>query len=277
MRNNIFSFAETYWLQLSGTAMGTPAACTYATITYGHFENSTLLPAFKENLIFYRRYIDDVFGIWLPPTDNNNDTWENFKNTINSWGKLKWTIEEPTMQTHFLDLNISIQNSSIEFSTYQKPLNLYLYLPPTSAHPFSCLKGLIKGELNHYWRQNSVENFQELVTHFIKRLHQRGHSIETLSPIFAQSAKTLDLPVTVNDKNKNDNMLFIHWKHHPNGLQRSDIRQIYKQTLQPTDIHDNMVVVISRPKNLRDILTKTKLSLPDNSTIQDFITKLTNK
>jgi hypothetical protein len=51
MRNNIFSFGETYWLQLTGTAMGTPAACNYATITFGHYENSTLLPTFKENII----------------------------------------------------------------------------------------------------------------------------------------------------------------------------------------------------------------------------------
>jgi len=40
MNNNIFSFGSSYWLQLSGTAMGTPAACAYATISYGHFEIS---------------------------------------------------------------------------------------------------------------------------------------------------------------------------------------------------------------------------------------------
>jgi hypothetical protein len=35
MKNNIFRFADTYWLQLTGTAMGTPTACSYASITYG--------------------------------------------------------------------------------------------------------------------------------------------------------------------------------------------------------------------------------------------------
>ena len=44
MRNNIFSFTDSYWLQLCGTAMGTPVACAYATITYGHFEPETPKP-----------------------------------------------------------------------------------------------------------------------------------------------------------------------------------------------------------------------------------------
>jgi len=46
MTNNIFSFDDTYWLQLTGTAMGTPAACSYATITYGQHENSQIFPKF---------------------------------------------------------------------------------------------------------------------------------------------------------------------------------------------------------------------------------------
>jgi hypothetical protein len=43
MQNNIFSFANTFWLQLTGTAMGTPAACAYAMLTFGHYENSLIL------------------------------------------------------------------------------------------------------------------------------------------------------------------------------------------------------------------------------------------
>jgi hypothetical protein len=53
MKNNIFSFADSYWLQTSGTAMGTPTARTYATVTYGQFENTVLLPNFQVNLLYY--------------------------------------------------------------------------------------------------------------------------------------------------------------------------------------------------------------------------------
>jgi len=43
MQNKIFSFANTFWLQLTGTTMGTPAARAYATVTFGHYENSLIL------------------------------------------------------------------------------------------------------------------------------------------------------------------------------------------------------------------------------------------
>jgi len=143
MENNIFSFANTYWLQLAGTAMGTPAACNYATITFGNHENKEILPNFKRQLLYYRRYIDDVFGIWIPSTSPINDDaiWDGFKKKLNSWGSLKWKIEPPSYQVHFLDLNITLSRSKISTSTYQKEMNLYLYIPPKSAHPPSCFKG----------------------------------------------------------------------------------------------------------------------------------------
>jgi len=146
MRNNIFTFGEIYWSQQWGTAMRTPSACAYATLTYGHYENTSIIPIFQNNLLYYRHYINDVFGIWWPQ-ERPNLTWIDFKNKLNSWGTLKWSIEEPSTHTTFLDLNIDIKGPSVIFSTFQKPLNLYLYLPPLSAHPSSCLKGLITGEL----------------------------------------------------------------------------------------------------------------------------------
>ncbi len=51
MENNIFTFAGTHWLQLSGTAMGTPAACAYATSSFGQYENQYLLPTFQPHLL----------------------------------------------------------------------------------------------------------------------------------------------------------------------------------------------------------------------------------
>lgn len=278
MRNNMFSFGDTFWLQKTGTAMGTPSACAYATISYGHYENTNILPCFRNNLFYYRRYIDDVFGIWLPVRDQPENTWENFKRVLDGWGTLRWKIEEPSDHATFLDLNIHIKNSSVKFSTYQKPLNLYLYLPPLSAHPLSCLKGLIKGEMQRYWLQNSARDFEELVTNFIQRLHKRGHSIEHLSKLFHQAANSLDNAARISRVKDRDNgsTLFIHWPYHPNGLQNNAITKIYKETLEPHLSYNKAIIAISRPPNLKDTLTKATLSLPDGKTIQQQIATLNN-
>jgi len=154
MKNNVFTFGGSYWLQLLGIAMGTPAACAYATIAYGQHENSVILQKYGDNLLYFKYYIDDIFGIWLPPPTQKQATWESFKQDLSNWGTLSWVIENPSLETNFLDLNIRIIDSKIDSTTFQKPLNLYLYLPPNSAHPPSCFKGLITGELKRFWLQN---------------------------------------------------------------------------------------------------------------------------
>ena len=201
MRNNIFSFQDTYWLQTSGTAMGTPVACAYAMVTYGHYENSTILLNFKANLLYYRRYIDDIFGIWIPlSTKNNTERWEQFKNQLNSWVSLKWVIEEPTHNTNFLDLTLTISESKVITITFQKDMNLYLYIPAGSAHPPSCLKGLITGEMRRYWIQNNLSDFETILSKFIQRLSERGHNIKNLIPIFHNAAASLDSPITAKKR-----------------------------------------------------------------------------
>ena len=276
MENNIFTFANTYWWQLTGTAMGTPVACAYATVTFGQFENSVILNNFRNHLLFYKRYIDDIIGIWLPSDDNDSTTWNLFKETLNSWGNLKWIIEEPSKKTVFLDLEIQLQDSTISFKTYQKDMNLYLYIPPSSAHPPSCFKGLIMGEVRRYWLQNNPDDFQKILCKFIERLTERGHTVENIKPFLEQAALLLDTPKTNSTRNKNasDNTLYIHKAFHPNGLQRKDLRNLYQKILEPFLNFDKMTIAMSRPTNLRDVLTKASLTLPTDTDLSHLIKEL---
>jgi hypothetical protein len=252
------------------------AVCSTLAGTYklGQHENAVILPRFSANLLYFKRYIDDIFGIWLPAANESTDTWEEFKTTLNAWGSLRWVIEEPSSSTIFLDLKVQIQNSRIRFTTFQKPMNLYLYIPPSSAHPTSCLKGLIIGELRRYWLQNDPDTFQTILIKFITRLLHRGHDIANISPILLEGAHA------INKTNKSgatplhsqSKTLYLHWAYHPHGLQRKDIRRIFDNTLKPAlDCYDKMQIAISRPKNLREILTRAALELPDACSINDRI------
>ena len=65
MNNNYFTFGDSCWRQLRGTAMGTPVAPAFASLYVAHVED-TLLPEFSSHVIYYKRSIDDIFLLWSP-------------------------------------------------------------------------------------------------------------------------------------------------------------------------------------------------------------------
>ena len=46
--------------------MGTPLACAYATLYYTYHEYE-ILNNYSDCLLYYKQYIDNIFGIWCPP------------------------------------------------------------------------------------------------------------------------------------------------------------------------------------------------------------------
>ena len=92
------------------------------------------------NILFHKRFIDDVFCLWHDKDNNDTNvteskTFKEFKDNMNNFGNLKWEFEALTMTTTFLDLNINLTKRDIlnqttdnfyktNFSTYQKPMNI---------------------------------------------------------------------------------------------------------------------------------------------------------
>jgi hypothetical protein len=129
MRSNIFQFGDTFWKQTRGCAMGTSASVNYAYLYIGLLEVQRLIPRFETCLLFFKQFIDDGIGVWLPQP-NDNLAWNAFLHCLNCWGTLRWTCDGHVDSLIFLDLRISIgPDRHLIFQTYQKPMNLYLYIP----------------------------------------------------------------------------------------------------------------------------------------------------
>ena len=164
-------------------------------------------------------------------------------------------------------------------------MNLFLYIPPHSAHPPGMIKSLIFGLLRTYKLQNS---YQSNFISTAKLLHQclldRGYSREIISPIFSDALEKLHRkpPWSPNPQHRKDKepslkkhkeRLFFHLQYHPQDISRRRISTIYNTycgtdpnfatfqneiTLSPMNI-TKFTVAYSRSKNLCDVLSPSTL------------------
>jgi hypothetical protein len=171
LKNNFLIFDNTVYLQIQGTAMGTPMAPTFANIFLTALELK-LLYTLKYRI--YQRYLDDIFAVM---------TTEVATLFITAFNKLCPSIklEAVTISNKaiFLDLYMEIVDRRVEFSVYQKPANIYQYIPPLSRHPRPVFRAWIKEELIRYRLKSSrPSDFQELCRKFNDRLRARGYTSE---------------------------------------------------------------------------------------------------
>ena len=267
MKNNIFEFGDMFFLQLLGTAMGTSAAVMWATLYFAYHEVHTLLPKHGHNLLYFIRYIDDIFGIW---TGNLTTDWQSFSDDVNNFGILKWDITEiiPSTSVNFLDMTLSIENGRIVSKTFQKKMNLHLYIPPSSEHPPSCIKGTIFSLILRYFKQNT---YQEDFTYFVGLLYlrslQRGWDRDHIRKLILEATRRAENPspaaLPPNDKKNLKDTLFLHFQYHKDGISRQQIRAEFENILGPICKDElgitRTIVAFSRPKNIGDFVTRTKL------------------
>eukprot|EP01039_Chlorochromonas_danica_P010741 gene10741-11930_t len=157
--------------------MGTPVAVSYAQLVL--LEHDWLCKR-THRLLFYRRYIDDLFII----TDDPEVTADTIATTFNSLcATIK--LEALTYGTSgtFLDLSITldptyrpVEGLELSHTLYEKPVNNHLYIPATSAHPKHMLRNFIINEARRIRSHcQSAYTAEPLVQRFADRLQLRGY------------------------------------------------------------------------------------------------------
>lgn len=291
MEHNVFRFGDTFWVQLAGTAMGTPPACMWATL-YFYIHEARIIPQFADVLVFYRRYIDDGFGLWKPLPDPAADAarWSDFQKAFSSFGKLSWDFSTRSSSVDFLDLTVTITGGRVETCLYEKALNLYLYLPSHSAHPPGVLKGLIHGMLLRINRLTTNPDARiACIRKFYQRLRARGYSSSQLLPLFDAASSQTELRRPLPDTTVAA-PIYLHLPFHPSDPSSKDLQRIFRSVLlePPREPRlpclknqknhslgiERMVVAYHRPRNLGNVLTSRRL--PNSTTsvsVADMITE----
>lgn len=255
---NFFEFDGKYYKQLQGLAMGTPCAVIVANIYLAWYENK-FLHKFK-NIQLYKRYIDDVLLIWRPNIEQPYEL-NHFIAKLHQIPGVKWNVISSLTSMPFLDLQIYATSLRWTTRTYQKMLNLYLYTPRNSAHPPGVLKGLIYGHIKKFRKQNPNDaDFQIIKKKFFERLIARGYTATKLLPIFKEASK-----IRTDNVKKVQESLILTVPYNPrtfNTLQVRNIMNVYEleKLLKQYGIEKRIIIGYTRPKNLEQLLTRTKFS-----------------
>ena len=131
LKNNFFEFNGSVKQQVSGTAIGTKCAPTYACIYMDEVETEFLKTQERTPLVWFR-CIDDIFFIWT----HGKEYLETFLQELNDFNAdLKLTYESNEKKSPFLGLKVKFNQGKISTDLYIKSTDRHQYPHFTSSHP----------------------------------------------------------------------------------------------------------------------------------------------
>ncbi len=140
LENNSFALGDKHYMQTDGVAIGSKLgknfACTYMRKWDEQLMNSVDRP------VFYKRFIDDGFGIWTKGVE----ALQQFVIVANSiHPNIKVELRFSQSSIEFLDTLVILENGRVYTDLYVKPTDKRLYLRKSSCHPPSTKRSLAYG------------------------------------------------------------------------------------------------------------------------------------
>ena len=300
MKNNRMRFGDLIYHQTRGVAMGMSPAPTIANLYVAIYELEFIIPLLEKYLMFYKRFIDDGFAVWLHNPDPTIDAenWNNFKALINAMG-LNWTFKSPRKKLVFMDMTIQIEGGKIVTTIYAKPMALYQYIPPNSCHPPGVLTGLIYGQiLRIYQLCSRSKDIDKELSLFHTRLLNRGYATNKLIPFFEKGINNAIsyLSQTQEQRDaikkakvgKSDERIFLHIPYHPQNPSSGFVQNIWRNLVLSPPGKENLnqltnwenhhvpikrlIIAYHRNPNLANLNSYRKLSLRTGLKPSTFIT-----
>ena len=142
LTHSAFTFRNSCFLQTKGVAMGKKFAGSFANLFMAHWETKHLQSSPIQPLL-WKRYQDDVFGIWPGQLDSLRSFCDH-ANAVHP--SIRLTLAFGT-SVNFLDLTVSVQPPSLSYAIYCKPTDTHLLLPPSSHHPRHVTRGVLYGQI----------------------------------------------------------------------------------------------------------------------------------
>ena len=158
--------------QISGTAIGTKCAPSYACIFMDEFETKFIESQQNKPLVWFR-YIDDIFFIWT----HGEEKLKSFLEDLNKFEPyLKFTHEFSKESLPFLDLKVKLLEGKIKTDLYIKETDRHQYLHYSSSHPNHTKRSIVFSQALRMKRICSEEedfktHIREMKSWFQKRAY----------------------------------------------------------------------------------------------------------
>ena len=264
LKFNNFMFNGEHYLQISGTAMGTKMAPSYANIFMGKLERNLLQQAPVKPLSWLR-FIDDIEMKWV----NSRSSLDNFIELANAFHtSIKFTVDISASNNIFLDTTSKIVDGKVEFSLHTKPTDSHLYLMPSSCHPPHTFKGVPKGLATRIRRIcSSPMLYQEqslrLKTHLCKRGYEAHKVQAAINEVSNQDRQSL---LQYKERSSGDRVPMITTYHSVlkdlNTILKKHIPILYANKRMADVFKEPPMAAFRRPRNLKDMVVRTKLKNP---------------
>jgi hypothetical protein len=175
----------------------------------------------------------------MPPRPGRKYTpVKSFQDDMNKWEGLSWEFTPLSTTCNFMDLSLSIQGDRIVTSVFKMEMNLYIYLPPSSAHAKGVGTGLIFGHNLGYRRLCTLQkDANDKIAEFTERLLTRGHLRAFLLPLFQQAEENVAAylactpaeheAIRQQKLTKSLNQIYFHFQYHPEDPPASTIQRLW--------------------------------------------------
>lgn len=161
--------------QISGLAMGTQTAPSFATVWLATLEAS-LLDACGLTIIDWSRYLDDISSLVRGSPAAIRDFCNRYDGLTPTIKVDAWHVGKEGV---FLDLRVNITSAGPTWEVFQKPTHKGLYLPMPSAHLPATFKAWVTAEFMRLMvRTKDAHRQRWWCDQFEARLLDRGYSYE---------------------------------------------------------------------------------------------------
>ena len=268
LNKNDMEFNGQHFLQVKGVSMGNNCAPSIANLYLADMDEYIQAEVAP---VLYRRFIDDIFGIW----DLAKGEFGPQAEKINQFDpNLKLTFETSKLSAVFLDLKVLIterlkREGKLDYCVFFKPTDSHQLLHRNSCHPKHTFKGVVKSQILRYRRLSSREqDFDNSCEILQKALRTRGYSNSDLCEWKNEIVKKHPYP-TPKSKiagAKKEPVLPFMVKYHPHlsfvpRFMRQRWQNIRNDFPEVNDIlPTNITVAWRKNSNLRNKLVRAKIT-----------------